>query len=787
MSRVCAVVAGHLRHVLAFALACGLGLHAVQSIWLTAVAILAGLAVLVTGGRNHVAIAACALLISGAAIGQQRVEAIDSDPLAASGAQVVTLKGELIRHPRAGRFGSTMRMRARLADGARQTIEVRAPSQPTDGMTTGARLVVTGRLAAVASDLRRDGGAADYARYLLREGVRRRLTASSVVLSGDRRGGLLGAIDGIRVRAERTLELGLPAESAALLRGMVLGGDRGLPEATVEDFRTAGLSHILAVSGQNILLIVLLVRAIAIGCGVGHRGRIALPVVAIVIYVPLCGAQPSVIRAGVMGLAALAAVAASRPASRLYALALAAIVMLVWNPRATADIGAQLSFAAVLGIMAFTGPLSGALTRRFPALPTWVAEALAATVGATLATAPLMAWHFERVSVVSLVANVLATPLIGVIVWLGSLAAAIGQFSAPLGGVLNAPNAFALGALIEVAKTSAAVPGAELAVEKLGPLLLLGSIAVVVALAAIANDWWTLPQRTLQAASAKVDRSGPGPLVLIAISAVLAAVALAGSGDDQNQTRPSVTMLDVGQGDAMLLRGDGGCNALVDAGPDADLLKEQLEALKVKRLDLLLVTHSNADHFAGLAAFGDGTLLPRTILDGGGLTNMPDHQSMIDRLASHGAVVERPTAGMTWRCADLELEVLAPTTLPADGTSNDASAVVEIHAGPIRVFAAGDAEGSPLLVAARREVDVLKVSHHGSDDAALVGLLARLRPRIGLIGVGVHNTYGHPTPQTLSALTASGAQAFRTDRDGNVTVSVGRSGELVVATDGPGH
>lgn len=767
-------------------MAAGVGLYGVPAIWLTAVAITIGLALLALGARNHVAIAACALLIGGGAIGQQRVEAIDADPLVSAGSQVVTLHGDLIRHPRAGRYGSTLRMSVRLASGGRQSIEVRSRNPPSDAMTIGAELTAVGRLSAVADDLGSGGKSADYARYLLREGVRRRLNASAVNVTGSHRGGAAGIIDGVRQRAEKTLEQGLTAEPGALLRGMVLGGDRGLPEATVEDFRAAGLSHILAVSGQNILLIVLLVRAIATACGVGYRGRILLPVLAIAIYVPLCGAQPSVIRAGVMGLAALAAVAASRPASRIYALALAAIVMLVWNPRATADVGAQLSFAAVLGIMAFTGPISRALVARTPKLPAWVAEAFAATVGATLATAPLMAWHFDRVSVVSLVANVLATPLIGVIVWLGSLAAAIGQISSSLGGALNAPNAFALGALLEIAEWSAAVPGAELAVGGLSKRWLLASLSGVVALAAIANDWWTLPKRAVHRAAEELEATGVSPLLMLALGLALLFLMLPRAGHRHNAVRPSVTMLDVGQGDAMLLRGAGGCNALIDAGPDAALLERQLYAFGVDRLDLLLITHSNEDHFAGLAAL-DGALVPKTILNGGGLTNMASHQSLIDQFAARGSVVERPPTGMTWRCGDLQLEVLAPSATPADGTANDSSAVVELNAGPIAIFAGGDAEGPPLLSAARRPVDVLKVSHHGSEDPALGSLLARLRPHVGLIGVGVGNTYGHPTPQTISALSANGARTYRTDRDGNVTVSVGQDGELAVSTDGPGH
>lgn len=765
-------------------LAFGIALFGIGPFWTAAVALVGGIGLLALGSRSDVALAACALLIVGGAIGQARVAAIDADPLASVAPGTVALVGELVRHPTENRFGATLRVRARLPSGERQLVEIRSSAPPAPSMAIGAEVAARGRLVSVAAEAGRPGKSADYANYLLREGVRRRLVATEVTITGGARGGVLGAVDAIRVRAERTLAFGIAAEPAALLRGMVLGGDRGLAEETVEEFRAAGLSHILAVSGQNVLLIVLLIRAIAMACGIGYRGRIVLPVLAILIYVPLCGAQPSVIRAGVMGLAALIAVAASRPASRLYALALAAMFLLLWNPRATTDVGAQLSFAAVLGIMAFTAPIARALCSRLPSLPVWMAEALAATFGATLATAPLMAWHFERVSLVSLVANVIATPLIGAIVWLGSLAAALGQLSVQLGALLNAPNAFVLGALIEIASWSAAAPGAEVAIGGFGTEWLLAAFAMVLAFAAALNGWWNLPDRLASALhSVRLPPSMKAPCTFLGVA--LLAIGLAGliSDGESPVVRPSVTMLSVGQGDAMLVRGAAGCDAVIDGGPDPKLLEARLDQLRVDQLDLAVITHSNTDHYAGLAALVDRPSPPRQILNGGGATNAVAHQAIVDQLESRGSRVAQPTAGMTWSCGDLRFEVLAPTTIPADGESNDSSVVMEINAGPIRVFAGGDAEGLSLLSAARRPVDVLKVPHHGSSDDSLPALVTRLRPQFALTGVGKHNTYGHPTPQAVGAISAAGAKVFRTDRDGNVTVSVADNGELAVSID----
>ena len=196
---------------------------------------------------------------------------------------------------------------------------------------------------------------------------------------------------------------------AALLRGMVLGQDERIGEGVREDFRASGLAHLLAVSGQNVMLLAALALPFLVLAGAGLRARLAVLAGLIALYIPLAGAGPSLQRAGVMGLAGIAAMAASRPASRSYALLLAAAATLAWNPRAWADPGWQLSFAAVAGILALGPPLqrrrcaarqtSCALEPRpVRVVAAGLADGAAVTVAATVATAPLLAHHFGQVS-----------------------------------------------------------------------------------------------------------------------------------------------------------------------------------------------------------------------------------------------------------------------------------------------------------------------------------------------------------------------------------------------------
>lgn len=772
MSQLKGVVREHPRHLLAGCLAAGLALAQLDAtaLFVLAAALIIGLTV--CESRPYVVIAASAFLLLGAGVGAQRLAAIDADPLSELGRGPVELHGDIVQRPRDGANGSTVRIRAYAPRDQRQLVEVRSYAPTPAGLRIGDIVMVRGSLRPVSIGDARTPESASYAQFLLRNGVRRRIEARSVLATGASRDGPVGVIDGIRNRADRALAMGLKREPAALLRGMVLGGDAGLPEATAEDFRVAGLSHILAVSGQNVLLIVILVQAILMAFDTPRWSRIAIPAVIVLIYVLLCGAQASVVRAGAMGLAGLAAIAASRRSSRVYALLLAAIVVLLWSPRATSDIGAQLSFGAVLGLMAFTRPLADRLTL----LPRWAAEAFAATTGATLATAPLMAFHFGAVSIVSLAANVLGEPLIGPIVWIGSLTAALAQFSVPMAALLNAPNSFLLGTLIELAHFSASVPGAQASTEGFGIAGLIVGGLFVVSLAAYVHGW--------------IPVSGRRVGQLLACSGALVALLTLVRATPQNVARPAIVMLDVGQGDATVLLGEGGCNALIDGGPPGDELEKKLRKIGVRRLDAVVATHPETDHFGGildLAQTGDVPIT--TLLDGGGSTPRPEYAELRRRLRSSGANFEPAVAGVTWRCADIAIQIIGPARESADApppaNPNTRAAVTVVDVGDMRMLATGDAESPQLLPLAIPPADILKVPHHGSADPGLPALLPRVRPRVALVGVGAGNRYGHPTPSALDALHREDAEVFRTDRDGAILVRPGPGGNPTVSTTGP--
>ena len=744
-----AALATHPRHALLAALVAGL-LSGPRSPALLA---LAAALVLLVVPRGALALGMLATLLAGAVLADARLKALDRSALPVP--SQIAARATLLEHPRPRLFGT--RVAAARVRGER--VVLRAPARvrwPAAAAAPGAIVLVEGRLAPL--------GPHDEAER--RRGAHAVLRPASIRATGRHRGGVLGALDRVRARTERALTAGVPEAQGALARGMVLGQDGALSDDVREDFRVTGLAHLVAASGANVILLATLVLALGAALGLGLSARLWLALVLVAAYVPLAGAGPSIQRAGVMGAAGLVAALAGRPSSRWYALLLAAALTLAWNPRAAADPGWQLSFAAVLSLLAFVPALR---TRLGAArVPPGLGDALAVTIAATLGTAPLIALHFERLSLVSLPANVLAAPAVAPVMWLGTIAGAIGQAAPALAEPVAALAALPLAYLTWLADGAAALPFAEIAVPSPGPL---GVLAIYAAAAAVVLAWQRLKPRA--------RRRARTALTVATVAGATALVVLARPpGTPRDLT---ISFLDVGQGDATLIQ-HGAAAVLVDTGPRDGPVLERLRDAGVRRLDLLVLTHDAADH-DGAAAQVLGALPVGLVLDGEEATP----QATVHRLAAaHRVRRVASDAGQVLRAGPLELRVLWPRRLPpapAGAEPNDRATVLHVRDGPFDLLLTADAESNVLAGLALPQVEALKVSHHGSDDPGLPGVLARLRPSAAVIPVGAHNSYGHPTPATLAALAERVPLVRRTDRDGTVKITV-RDGRMAVSAAG---
>jgi competence protein ComEC len=662
-------------------------------------------------------------------------------------------------------------------------------------------------------------GDSGFAGFLERSGIAYTVRARrlQLVSTGDTPA---AALHDVRRGAGDLLGRALPEPQAGLATAVLVGLRDRVSRDVTEDFRVAGLSHVVAISGFHIALVAALAGALLRPLARQPRSVALLCLLAG--YALLAGASPSVLRATAMAGTVLVLRICGRRGQAAAALGVAVLLLLVFEPATVTEVGFQLSVAATAGLLRWASSFGEWLRSRLPAsLPDWLVETLSVSLAAQLATLPLVLLHFGRLSLVAPLANMLAAPLIPPA--MASAGLSLGAGAAASGGVpdlLMAPlillAAATIGALVTVAELCAGLPLAS--VEVAPPLDLAAAVAagLLVLLAArpraarrrVTGGGKGPSGRATRAGGAAVDRPGHGPslprrrrlaagVVAVLVLAVLASSVVAARPDG----RLRMSVLDVGQGDAILLVGPAGSRLLVDTGPDPDLLLRQLDARLPawdRRIDLVVITHPHEDHVAGLAL-----LLERyrigSIAEPGMIGLGPGDAAFRERLAGLGRTTRILGAGdrFTLDGADVDVRWPLPGRVPSQPASggkdvNNVSIVLDISFGQRRLLLTGDIEEevdrqlllTGLSTSADRPFDVLKVAHHGSRTATTDELLEQVAPKIALISAGAYNPYGHPSPATVARLQARGARVLRTDIDGSIEVSTNGVDLVVGATGG---
>jgi competence protein ComEC len=706
--------------------------------WLALVALVAALAGLLAGGA--------------------RLHAVDAGALRAGAGLHATVDGFVAGVPR--------------RNGDEVAVEIDSPAgrllavapEPVEELPVGARVSVAGVL--TPPEPWREG-------YLRRHGIAMVLRAERLEPLSGRRGGLAGWIDGVRARAERALGRGMPEREEALARGFVLGQDDRIGRATREDFQRSSLAHLLAVSGENVILLCMLAWPLLALAGLTLRARLLGALCLIAIYVPVTGAGPSIQRAGVMGAAGLVAALADRPRSRWYAVLLAAAVTLAINPRTDGDVGWQLSFAAVVGILLWSRRLAALLAGEAGrGSVRWaIAEGAAVTIAATVATAPLMAAAFDQFSPAALPANLLALPAVPPAMWLGMLTGILGQLPLIPVEPLNWLGSLCLAYVAQVAHSLAAPDWALLTVH-------LGSVWSVIAaylglLIAMEGALRWL-QRRRELAGMPGWRGLPrlaGPAAVVVLAIVLLAAWPGGSKPARASSSLVVRVLDVGQGDAILLAPPGSDPVLVDTGPPGDGVEDRLGELGVDRLAAIVITHDQSDHSGDLGELLQSARVDRLIYAGSA-------PRLRGAALAAGAQPFRLAEGSGIGFAALHLAALWPPRELVGETGADPNQLSLVLVAQWRHFSmllTGDAEAESAPMDPG-PIDVLKVSHHGSEDAGLEDLLERSVPSLAVISVGDDNPYGHPASETVSELRAHQVTTMRTDRQGEIEIQATGTG-----------
>lgn len=576
------------------------------------------------------------------------------------------------------------------------------------------------------------------------------------------------------------LDRALASDDAAVAAAVVLGQRRQLSLQVEEEFRRAGMSHLLAVSGLHVGFVVVCGYAVLRLVRVPAPARALLTILVTWLYVLATGARPPAVRAGVMATAGLASSSLGRRRDGLTALAAGALCLLVSNPLLLFDVSFQLSFAATAAIVWWFAPIR----RRLAFLPAPVATGCALTAAAQIGVAPLLAHTFQQLSLVGFIGSLIGTPIVSVLVPIGAvtglvhgMSGAVGAFLAGsfLGTATTMGTTVVVRALTFVARSLASLSWASVDVAP-------PSVAVI---AGWWLFWWAICQGGLPARRRRRAVLAAAVLVFGALWLPLVQQVF--------DPRLVMVVLDVGQGDAIFIRTPDGVTALVDGGGNVFAVDESgtnpgetvtlpyLRYAGVGVVDVVVNTHPHEDHLQGLLPI----LSKRPValaVDGGPLTSnstwsSPTWREYLQLIEDNEVVRWEAVAGDVIRLGrTAKLEVLHPRELMSGTRSdlNNNSVVMRLVYGDTAALLTGDIESEAQLDLLRRGVnlraDVVKVPHHGSRWSLVSAFYEAVGADIAVIPVG-RNNYGHPAPEVVAALENMGMRVYRTDTDGSVMLT----------------
>lgn len=630
-------------------------------------------------------------------------------------------------------------------------------------------------------------GEFNYARYLSLRGITWVLRArgpQDIEVTIGRGDPVLRFVGRIRGAAGEGIRSIVPPDEAAVIEGVIFGGYSGIEQDILDDFSRCGVTHVLSASGLHVGFIVAACNCVSGWLPVPRTISRLVVIPVTLLYVILTGANPPVVRAAMMSLILILGLAIGRRSSGVNLLMVTAFMMLAYDPLSLFSIGFQLSFAATAGIVL----LYNRLFARMRLLPKWAASAASVTVAAQLTTAPLTACYFGIIPVAGILANLIVVPLTAVVVLLGFAGMVLHGVS-----LLGQGTGWALHAAVGVMKWTADV----------GASLPLAAVHASFSWAVVAFWHLVLVLICFCGELSRPLRFGLAALMLFLLN-VCVWTAAASTTD-----KLEIAVMDVGQGDAIVVRFPNGRAILVDGGPSAGnwnagerVIVPFLNWFGISRLDAVLLTHPHLDHFGGLSKVVERVRVAEFIDVGPPGAEGADARGYLELtrvLEKRRVPITTAVSGMTVMKDDrfqCEIVYAVPRAssesqrvgnggaLGVDGTpvpDNDRSAIIVLRYGEFRFIAMGDAGRdverelvSRLGGVFQGGLTVLKAGHHGSDESCSEEFLSFIDPSIAVISVGKDNPYFHPAEGALNRLRAGGAKVYRTDIDGAILFCVTR-------------
>lgn len=619
----------------------------------------------------------------------------------------------------------------------------------------GERVLIKGKLSQVKKDNNDDTG---LQKYLYHRRIQTFLSSYSIEIKklDNEKSYFSEFIFKARERIKNNTYHSLPHREAGLMLGILLGDTTSIPEDIQEDFRKTGIYHILAVSGLNVTFLMILSYGFMKLIRARNWLKYPFIVLVIIFYAYLTNLQPSVLRASIMALVALGALALYREYNLLSSISLAALALLVYDPFLIYNVSFQLSFAATLAIILFMKDIE----EKLKFLPRRISQGLSLTMAAQLGVAPLLIYYFNQISIISVLANLLIVSATAPVLYLGVIASLFYFFS-PFFVLSNWISRVFLLYIINLSHLLASIPFSALNI----PRISLYSIVFY-------YIFIFLMMKFLRKKSARGLVFSIIIILLIFSFSNLYEIFYPSSFHGLR-----ANFINVGEGDSSLIQLDSGENVLIDGGETAEPVLSALGKNRVRRINLMIASHPHSDHIGGLVEVLNDYPVD-LVLDSGFSNSSSTYKKFLNIIAKKKVPYKKASSGQKFSLGkDLKLEVLAPKERFFSGTESDInnnSVVVKVKYRNISMLFPGDteipAQEELLKLGSILDCDILKFPHQGSSDAALTPFIKEVSPKIALIMVSADNKFGHPHQITLKKLRDEGVQIYRTDQQGDITL-----------------
>jgi competence protein ComEC len=568
-----------------------------------------------------------------------------------------------------------------------------------------------------------------------------------------------------KLRADYVASLsGITPDATTLVAGLAIGEISALSPELEEQMRIVSLTHLVAVSGSNCAIVVGMVYLIAVALRFGRAGRTVISLTALFLYVLLIGPDPSVLRAGVMAASVIVMISLGRRTWALNALAIAGIILLIADPWLAVEFGFGLSVLATAGILLLAPAMSEKLSSSM-SYP--LALGLSVTLAAQLFCLPLLMQLQPGLPTYSVIANLLAGPMVAPVTVLGIIGLVITPVAPQLVAVISWVASLGTWVIEVVAIFFSGLPIAYFPWATGWPATILSVLLIM------AVTMW------LRAVSVPMKQLGVGALVIVTVATISTPAASEILPTSWPLKDWSLVACDVGQGDALVIQSEAR-TAVIDVGSDDELINRCLSDLGISQIDLLVLTHFDFDHVGGLRGAISARSVSTAIVSGFA-DDRPATKEALDLLSKRQVRVITAEPRISGTLGEFSWKVIAPSKNATEAKdSNDASVVMIFSSPDYDLLLLGDlgesgqqrinSTATGILNSSDRPL-ILKVSHHGSNDQS-AALHETLRPELAVISVGEANGYGHPGKDLLDLLARSGSQVLRTDLHGSLAIAV---------------